>query len=115
MTEHAPEFRVNPEWQALKGRENRFPNQFGGIGDNGDGAGVSFYHQNENGEALIIPGVNCSEEEAAQLRERNAIFPLEIAEPVKKVKFYTEVELFNEKGETTGFNIDILTNRQKST
>ena len=81
MTEHA--LRKNPEWHALAGREHRYPYQFGGVGDNGDGQPEAFAHRNGQGEALIIPGVNCMPEEAAQLAERGAIFPLAVAEPMR--------------------------------
>lgn len=69
MTEHAPEFRVNEEWRKYSDRSYRYPNQFG--------------------EAVLIPGVNCMEEEAQALAERGAIFPLEIAEP-QRATFLTE-------------------------
>ena len=39
-------------------------------------------YDNGHGEAVLIPGVNCSMEEAQSLIERGAIFPLEIAQPV---------------------------------
>lgn len=67
-----------PEWQALKGRENRYPNQFGGIGDNGDGTptDIPFRHVNGNGEALVVPGVNC-------LPDAAVVFPMETGEPLQ--------------------------------
>ena len=66
---HAPEFRVNEEWQAYKGVEYRYPSQFG--------------------EALLVEGVNCTQEEADALKERGAIFPIQIGEPMRAT-FYTD-------------------------
>lgn len=75
------DIRRNPEWVALSGRENRFCGQFGGIGDDGDGRKDTYSHTNGNGEAIVVPGVNCLLEDVAQLEERGAVFPLETAQP----------------------------------
>lgn len=56
------------EWQGLKGVEYRYPNQFG--------------------EALLVPGVNCSIEEAQALIDRGAVFPLETAQPAPSVMVF---------------------------
>lgn len=54
---------VNAEWHALAGRENRYPNQFG------------------EANKMMLDEASFRPEEAAQLRERGVVFPLEIAEP----------------------------------
>ena len=91
IMEREAHLRRNEEWHALSGRENRYPGQFGEpdaavtfvyrVGDNG------FAHTSEQGEALIVPGVNCGEEEETQLRERGAVFPIETAQPAPSIKF----------------------------
>lgn len=53
-----------------------------GIGDDADGLkDQPFLHRTPTGEALIVPGINCIPDEVAQLAERGAVFPLEVAEP----------------------------------
>lgn len=76
-----------------------------GIGDNGDGMGDTYTHTTALGEAILMPGVNVTHEETEQLLERGAIFPLEIAQPVPHTHFYTEKELFDDKGQSVGFDI----------
>jgi len=62
----------NADWQALKGRENRYPNQFG----------APMLH-----EEGLVP------EEVTSLKDRGVIFPLEIAEPARTVMFKKEVHI----------------------
>lgn len=77
-----------------------------GIGDNGDGMGDTpvYGHRTASGEAILIPGVNVMHEEAEQLLARGAIFPLEIGQPVPHATFFTEKELFDERGQSVGFD-----------
>lgn len=46
--------------------------------------------------------------EAEQLRLRGAVFPLELEESPERNHFFTEREIFNEKGEVTGFDTKIF-------
>jgi hypothetical protein len=64
--------RINPEWQSLKGTENRMLRQFGGIGDDGRG----------EPEYMVIDN-SFSQDEINQLVERKATFPMETAEGIK--------------------------------
>lgn len=70
-----------------------------GIGDNADGADSVYIHKTNQGEAVLIPGVNVFEAEVAELEKRGAVFPLE-------TKFPTKGTLYNQEGEITQFPME---------
>lgn len=78
-------YHKNPEWYALRGRENRMPNQF------------SSKDQDMPPEATELPTTYVLTEneldsaEVEQLTARGITLPVEI-EPVDKVEFYTEAD-----------------------
>lgn len=56
----------------------------------------------------VIEEDDVSVTEAEQLRLRGAVFPLELKKPPERNHFVTEREIFNEKGETIGFDAQIF-------
>lgn len=82
--------RKNPEWQKYKDRSFRMPNQFGGLGDNGEGMPEVTLHQNDQGIAIISEGIN-----------HGVDFPIETGQPMPAV---TMIPVFDARQNIIGYD-----------